>query len=1618
MTGLRLPYPGLRAFDRDESDLFFGRDGAVDTMIDRLAETRFLAVLGASGSGKSSLVRTGLLDGLELGLHPAGSSWEICDFAPGGKPFESLARSLLAISVAHGNASDTRSDLEVLESTLRQGPRSVVRWFGDSNLPEDCNLLLLVDQFEELFRFAGYAEREEAEAFVKVLIASATEPGVPIQVVTTMRSEYLGACALIPGLAEITNAGAYLTPRMSREECRAAIVGPARIVGADVEPALVSRMLNDLAGFAPWGGDQESDQLQRLSRRSDQLPVMQHVLNRLWRESASGLGDGPPTLTLAAYEELGGLQGALAVHGEELLASLSDRQQKVAELVFRALVSGESPELATRRPLRVDKLADSINANEEDLHAVINRFRADDCNFLRPNTSIDLAADTIIDISHESLIRQWPKLSEWVRVEARAANFWKRLSGAAGLYANREGDLLTGLDLANLGGWWDEETPSALWAARYASNFDDVVEFLERSRELADAQELREREHLRNERKRLQTVLAGVSALALVATGAAWWGFSQKRSADESRNVAYDLVDQIAINAVNRAKEDESTSSESKLLTVRDIEKNVEEIVLDQDEMFAEKRVELLLSSSEALMNSGLVEAALERLVRIEEIVQQTRESIPWQANQRREFRIGLVKARVGIENGQFADAERALDAIDGLLSLDAVLEFEDAALLVEYHYLRGRMLDRLDRYNELWITSENIYDIRALAENTYDAADSGKEFSDRQLKSYSKILRLDLMNRVHKSYSDRTLGRWLAEIDPKAYFDAIDADLATFENEANIATEGNRWRQLRAYLALAKSRYFLYHVNDSSAAYLETSKAVTILSELVIEDLSSSAFVTDLAFALTVRANIATELETFAQVEADLSIARNLLHKAKQGRFFAFGSLLTEFWVDYYDWQLREKRGEDSSPVVEQLRARWSYVGNEPKTDRSLFRNVSTIIAWVLLRQEGADDGELDIDHSSIIASTLGFYETEGLTGADHVYAIKQRQNVFVGALPRSSERLDQAEFLSLINTAIDEAELLVQLRPNDLSAISNLAYIYGTMAEQQAKMDDYPAQRTNNERALTALIPMLESYPDRRTDLRNSFVYARRIIEATNEIDDWESAAPFMDVVLSRLVRNETLKQHYVDEKSYVNSLAGTARAAAEGAEPAQSESAAILAVGEIAEELQSAIISTERQAAEQISDTTDIQGAEEVTVQARPKNWSMPTMLDSSWRTLTEDESAVSIERFAALKEGNREIATGVSLVRQAPLVFYADGHIVELEAAADDGPRIFTMLRVGDKYYSLDGTSPAIHRAKDENRLLLDTADQAASYIRFFTTYVHGEEGPFQIVESEDDIVWQNTVRQETKNIAQGVMIPFEVWKAEDDRWMASASLQYGAGIFHTSFALSMTGMIEMVEDTHMSGTGGTRILRDSDLVPRQFINGSRRNVLPQALVSGAKLPDFGISNSIERTRDAVSHTVDALAAESVAQRSGIDSEALHYLQNLEQLGLSGLWGDANELNSIAYELLLKDQEIVLAVSLSERAAELVSDNPYHMDTLGWGYVKLGRVAEGLSLLDAASRIDPEQVEILFHLGQAYRLNRQPQEARSALEDALAKDEDGSLADLINAEIALLDAGIST
>ena len=542
------PFPGLRPFTEEEDYLFFGREAQSNALLRRLRQTRFLAVVGTSGSGKSSLVLAGLLPALHGGvMTQAGSSWRVAIFRPGNDPIGALAGALSQPDVFGSDSDDSDEALPlpqavVTETTLRRSSLGLVEVVQQARMPAGENLLVVVDQFEELFRFKAATHEphsaDDSTAFVKLLLEASRTTTVPIYIVLTMRSDFLGECAQFRDLPEAINAGQFLIPRMTRDQRRQAIEGPTAVGGAKMAPRLLQRLLNDV-------GD-----------NPDQLPILQHALMRTWDK---GLDNGVRELDLPDYEAIGGMTTALSQHADEVYTSLpDDRSRTLATKLFKALTDTGPDNRGVRRPTRLGDLCAITSATPAEAAIVIETFRQPNCSFLVPPARVPLTADSVIDISHESLMRVWRRLKTWLEEEAQSAQMYRRLAETAALYPDRAGlwqdpDLQLALD------WRRRNQPTEAWAIRYHPDFARAIRFLEDSQTAAEAdrqkeevarrRELLQAQALADERARrlaeqetaavrLRRFLVGLLAALGIAIGAVITAFWLKTVADKSSQQA------------------------------------------------------------------------------------------------------------------------------------------------------------------------------------------------------------------------------------------------------------------------------------------------------------------------------------------------------------------------------------------------------------------------------------------------------------------------------------------------------------------------------------------------------------------------------------------------------------------------------------------------------------------------------------------------------------------------------------------------------------------------------------------------------------------------------------------------------------------------------------------------------------------------------------------------------------------------------------------------------------------------------------------------------------------------------------------------------------------------
>ncbi len=543
--GIDNPFPGLRPFKIEESHLFFGREGQSDEVLLKLSKSRFVGVIGPSGSGKSSFIYCGVLPILYGGfLTDASPNWEVVVTRPGAGPIDNLAESLLKSSKDYNYADpeDKKIKRTIVSTLLRSSSLGLVEAIQQSRRSADINYLVLVDQFEELFRFKDSTDPNsvnETLAFVNLLMEAINYEDSPIYVAITMRSDFIGDCAQFPELTRKINDSHYLIPQMTRDQKRRAIEGPVAVGNAKIAPRLVQQLLNDL-------GD-----------NPDQLPILQHALMRTWSYWSKYKDYEDELVDLKHYEAIGTMSEALSMHANEAYDELDEDQKRICEVLFKAITEKRGENFGIRRPTRLNEIASIADVSESDVIEVLEKFREPGRSLLTPGHGTPLGSKSMVDISHESLMRIWVRLKNWVDDEADAVQMYLRLAEAANMYQVGKAGLWRPPDLQLALNWQVKHKPTLVWGQRYHPAFERTMIFLEYSKkEFETEQRIKELEQKRKlQRARIIAIVFGVlTGFALIALV---YAFVQQGIATEQEKIA-------TANAIEATKNEKKAAIEAK----------------------------------------------------------------------------------------------------------------------------------------------------------------------------------------------------------------------------------------------------------------------------------------------------------------------------------------------------------------------------------------------------------------------------------------------------------------------------------------------------------------------------------------------------------------------------------------------------------------------------------------------------------------------------------------------------------------------------------------------------------------------------------------------------------------------------------------------------------------------------------------------------------------------------------------------------------------------------------------------------------------------------------------------------------------------------------------------
>ncbi len=595
IIGIKQPFIGLRPFEKSEKALFFGRSKEVEEILRKLKTTRFLAVVGASGSGKTSLIQAGLVPQLLSGFEgQGGTKWGIAMFTPGRNPIGNLANVLAQRNVLSPDIK-AEPNSEKIEQTLRRSSLGLTNVVKERiEALKDKNLLIVINKFEQLFDLMDEDDKKnEARDFVKLLLRAVSEQTLPIYVLIAIESDALSEITKFRGLPEVVNQGQYLMPRMTKQDLRKVILTPLEVIEVQMQETLRGTLLDDI------------------ENTNDQLPVLEHALMRIWehwqrakdadddlleiegkyyraigefdenlkydfeekKEKYKGIMPAQSGLSIYKIRKvLEGIQKkenltdedidntintyqlnlelehystirkpmdkALGIHAEEVFYTLTLQQKKIAEYIFKSIIDAtRGIENVKTEPTEIGRLAAISDVSVAETKSVIELLMRH--HFIQANET-DLSAKTTITLTHGALARKWNRLKRWIEEEAESSKTYLRLAQDAAIHLStpdkqglwRDNQLQFGED------WYNEQAPNQAWARQYHEGFETAIRFLENgiARRNADIEAARKQKEQEDRRKRI--ILWSVVTAALICLGLAGWAVSESRKAEISKSEA------------------------------------------------------------------------------------------------------------------------------------------------------------------------------------------------------------------------------------------------------------------------------------------------------------------------------------------------------------------------------------------------------------------------------------------------------------------------------------------------------------------------------------------------------------------------------------------------------------------------------------------------------------------------------------------------------------------------------------------------------------------------------------------------------------------------------------------------------------------------------------------------------------------------------------------------------------------------------------------------------------------------------------------------------------------------------------------------------------------------
>lgn len=589
----RIPFPGMRPYRRDENAIFSGREREIAEIMKKLLDNRFVAVIGAGGSGKTSVMMCGVIPSLT----GESGKWRVMTLSPGRDPVGSLAEAIAGLA---GEKKFNAGNIITITETLKNNPGSF-SGITDDILEKDERLLVVVDQFEEIFRFSrestGQIPGKDSEIFVSLLLNSIIRENGRVYLAVVIGSPWISDCTRFPNFAEavIINRSSVIISALPKESIGKVIIQPLSFAGIKADPELVSRIISEAAGY------------------SGQLPVLQNTLRHTllnWQKN----GDFSKPLSVADFEEAGTFSGSVEKHAEEIFSDLDRNEKYLCEKIFRALtVKGPGGEYQ-RKPSTSRYIMEVAGCSREKLAEVVEKLSGGEANLISCTGDRNTDPDSVLDIRYNELLLYWKRLRSWADEEDNSVRTYKQLAALASLYQQGKTGLLKQPELQRFSVWAVNEKPVLQWAVHHDPAFERVMVYL-RASEKQFREETEKREITLKKRSRKRKLFGLGMAFGLLAAlamlGIFIRGKIKSDKALSDAEIMQEKADSISLVLMKDFLEADSLAAKAKINEQNALKQKETEFSLRMQAVARAERERILRKNTEAAADS--VKTALDK---------------------------------------------------------------------------------------------------------------------------------------------------------------------------------------------------------------------------------------------------------------------------------------------------------------------------------------------------------------------------------------------------------------------------------------------------------------------------------------------------------------------------------------------------------------------------------------------------------------------------------------------------------------------------------------------------------------------------------------------------------------------------------------------------------------------------------------------------------------------------------------------------------------------------------------------------------------------------------------------------------------------------------------------